>query len=868
MSRSRIFKSALVGTVAALALAGSAFGQVRSFDVPAGDLKVALDTYIRQAGVQLIYRTEDVRGKSTRGVHGALAPEPALEQLLAGSGVVATRDRSGAIVVAKRPQGEAGAPPASEASQVEGSTQLGEIVVTTGSRIRGARPSSPVIRLSQDDMRNAGESNLGDAIRNLPQNFNGGQSPSIGQGAGQNNVNGNSTSQLNLRGLGPDATLTLLNGRRLAYNSVRQGVDITAIPLDAVDRLEIVADGASALYGSDAVGGVANVILKRDYDGLSTTVRFGTATDGGNTQQQYSIVGGRTWVGGGIVATANYEKSTAITARQRSYTSMQDDTTILYPPIEASAGVVSAHQDLSKSITLNIDALYNSRSTFSASPNTATAAYKINGSAFNSDLHSYLISPNIDFALKGSWRANASYVYGRDKNDQLGFFWANGTASLPQATVYTNTTQVFELTAEGRLIALPAGDVRLAVGGGYRQVELAVSRGATASAVATKFAVNQDARYGFGEVNIPLTRDGKGVPVPGTLTATMAARYEDYPGMDQVLVPKVGITYAPVPDFELMASWGKSFKAPVLNQQYAAETDILRNAVTAGGVGYPAQSTVLQRTGGNPDVTPERATSWTLTGTLRPRFAPSAKLAVSYFHIDYTDRIAQPFASSAGALSNPLYTGFVTLNPGAATIQSIVANSGTVLQNGSGFPYDPNKVVAILDMRVQNIAEQRIEGVDVSADYQFDGGAFGSFTTMGSLAYISSKQRLLAGQPSADLSGVIFNPPKIRARLGLIWQAGDVSLSPFVNYSGRLTDNRLAPIYQISDQVTVDVTARFHIHSDLPALHDLEILASLINITNEAPKSIRTTRIDNTPYESTNYSPVGRFVSLSIVRRW
>src|SRR6185369_12943879 len=104
-------------------------------------------------------------------------------------------------------------------------------------------------------------------------------------------VNTGGASTLNLRGLGSGATLTLLNGHRLAYNVTNPAVDVSAIPLEAVERLEIVADGASALYGSDAVAGVANVVLKRDYAGLSTSARFGASTDGGNSQQQYSVVG-------------------------------------------------------------------------------------------------------------------------------------------------------------------------------------------------------------------------------------------------------------------------------------------------------------------------------------------------------------------------------------------------------------------------------------------------------------------------------------------------------------------------------------------------------------------------------------------------
>src|SRR3546814_3459435 len=97
-------------------------------------------------------------------------------------------------------------------------------------------------------------------------------------------------SALNLRGLGPDATLTLFNGHRVAYDAIGQGVDISAVPLAAVDRIEVLTDGSSALYGSDAVGGVANVILRRDYDGAVASARVGGATDGGDFEQQYNLV--------------------------------------------------------------------------------------------------------------------------------------------------------------------------------------------------------------------------------------------------------------------------------------------------------------------------------------------------------------------------------------------------------------------------------------------------------------------------------------------------------------------------------------------------------------------------------------------------
>src|SRR5690606_21184391 len=123
-------------------------------------------------------------------------------------------------------------------------------------------------------------------------NFTGGQNPGVlmgnvaGGGLANQNVTGG--SGLNLRGLGPDASLTLLSGRRLAYGGFVQSVDISAIPVEAVERVEIVADGASAIYGSDAVGGVANVVLKRDFEGVALSARYGAASDGGLATHEYT----------------------------------------------------------------------------------------------------------------------------------------------------------------------------------------------------------------------------------------------------------------------------------------------------------------------------------------------------------------------------------------------------------------------------------------------------------------------------------------------------------------------------------------------------------------------------------------------------
>ena len=108
----------------------------------------------------------------------------------------------------------------------------------------------------------------------------------------------------------------------------------------------MVADGASALYGSDAVGGVANIILRRDYEGLETTARAGAATDGGDEQQEYSLVGGRRWSSGGFMLAIDHEFQTPITAAQRDYTSDYDPSFFLTDRIKQTSAVLAGHQQI------------------------------------------------------------------------------------------------------------------------------------------------------------------------------------------------------------------------------------------------------------------------------------------------------------------------------------------------------------------------------------------------------------------------------------------------------------------------------------------------------------------------------------------
>ena len=208
-------------------------------------------------------------------LHGHAATLPNPEPLAGSPDADAQQDSAQREDAAGQGTAAAGTPPVQDAA----ATEL-ETVTVTGTRLRGGITPSPVIAIGSERIRQEGFSTLGEVVRSLPQNFNGGQNPGVVSATGSGNMynqNAGGGSSLNLRGIGPDATLTLLNGRRLAYGGLMQAVDISAIPVAAVERVDIVADGASAIYGSDAVAGVGNVILKRDMEGAVLSARYGRA---------------------------------------------------------------------------------------------------------------------------------------------------------------------------------------------------------------------------------------------------------------------------------------------------------------------------------------------------------------------------------------------------------------------------------------------------------------------------------------------------------------------------------------------------------------------------------------------------------------
>ena len=209
-------------------------------------------------------------------------------------------------------------------------TALDQVVVT-GTHIRGAAPvGAEVITVTQEDIRKGGFTRMEEVLRSLPQNFGGGAREETYGATDIISGNDISTSNLtkgttvNLRGLSAGATLVLVNGRRLAPSGDR-GLfsDISTLPLGAVERIEILAEGASALYGSDAVGGVVNIILNKEFSGAQTSLRAGAGAGDTNDYQLTQLLGTH-WAGGSAMISYEFTQRDELRATSRGFSADSD----------------------------------------------------------------------------------------------------------------------------------------------------------------------------------------------------------------------------------------------------------------------------------------------------------------------------------------------------------------------------------------------------------------------------------------------------------------------------------------------------------------------------------------------------------------
>ena len=184
-----------------------------------------------------------------------------------------------------------------------------QTIVVTGSRIRRVdiETSNPVIAIGREAIQNAGGLTIGSVVQAIPSNTGSFANPQT------NNGGGTGASGVNLRGLGSNRTLILVNGNRIING------DLNSIPKDMVERVEVLSDGASAIYGSDAIGGVVNIITRKNYQGAEFSTDYGISDHGDGARRGFSFTFGQSGEKGSIMGGIEYNKQDQILAGNRSF---------------------------------------------------------------------------------------------------------------------------------------------------------------------------------------------------------------------------------------------------------------------------------------------------------------------------------------------------------------------------------------------------------------------------------------------------------------------------------------------------------------------------------------------------------------------
>lgn len=313
---------ALLITFTLSTLLARAADPLHAFDVPAGEAAVTLKQAAKQGRVEIVFPAKLVQGVTTNAVKGGFTAREALHRMLAGTELVlVTDEKTGALTVnrvprdgkngSSRPADAAAAnhPAARSANEAEagsagtriedGTVKLDTFEVFGRKTLNMDLPRSrddalPYVVFDRQAINNSGVSSLEEFFRSRLTM----ESTALSESQTTSNLGGRST--INLRGLGANQTLILVDGHRMSgvvsVGSPSQP-DLNGIPLSAVERIEILPTSASAIYGGNATGGVVNIVLRRDYAGVETKFTYGNTFSTDAATRQVDLSAGFTLFG-------------------------------------------------------------------------------------------------------------------------------------------------------------------------------------------------------------------------------------------------------------------------------------------------------------------------------------------------------------------------------------------------------------------------------------------------------------------------------------------------------------------------------------------------------------------------------------------
>lgn len=894
----------------------------RMFNIEAKPAAQSLTDYAQQAHTQLGYDVDIVDDILTNAVVGEYESAEALELLLEGTGLAAEHGERG-IFIRRVPKREVGGdieertPPVAETNSLQFAQTLAaeaqatvaqnqtsrttetdsgedekkrplEEIIVTGTNIRGIAPdSSPTRTYTREDIQISGAGTTQDFIQTLTENFGGGSNANIparlgDQGAAFNAAPGGSFgSSVNLRGLGSGATLVVLNGHRLApASTIGDFTDISMIPASAIERVETLTDGASSIYGSDAVAGVVNFILRDDIDGLETSLRYGTGTENG-TPDQYraDIIGGKNWDSGHALVAYEFFNQEQLSVEDRSFAQQDVVPNYLLPSQKRHSILASAAQDVTPDLELFADFTYSDRK--ARQIRTQLFAPDVTNE-FNASSESMAVAAGGGLNVWGNWVFDFSGTYSDLDTTTI------NRGSADRISVTDSSIGTADAILSGTLWRVPGGDIKLALGGHFRTESFFSNDFNNITGTETQRRdADRNVYAAFGEVFIPIIGNENSVAGIERLEVNASGRIDHFNDFGSTANPKVGALWSPVAGLNFRGSYSTSFKAPPLGRVGVNDLNAsllptsLLNALFGFTPGDPSIADVVVLTQGGTDKNLDAETSRAFTAGLdfhQQWRTHSLEISATWFDIDFKDRIGTSpipgntifFDAPNIAFNNPdaFPEGTVIFSPTQDQVNEITNSLDRPLSNPFGLdPLDVEIINRVLVAR--NLSRTVVRGLDFDLAYTYEltGGAlhFGLDGTF----LIDFQQQAASSTPLIERLNTLYSPVglKLRGRAG--YSDDNFSANVFVNFVDDYQTDNTATGLPLDSWTTVDVSFSYDTTESLgnSILNNSLFRLSVINLFDDNPPLAPiNTSVAVDGYDPTNASPLGRFIAFEITK--
>lgn len=768
----------------------------------------------------------------------------------------------------------------------EAEPEAGAIIVT-GSLIRGLPReymASPVFTRDRIDINRSGAGSTAEFLLTIPQNFTGDLSEFATTGAGIGSPLGDATTYnqfdgfagFALRGLASDATLTLLNGRRMPSVGMTESPTVSVLPSMLIERIDIIPDGASATYGADAVAGVVNIVTRKPKQGLEVEIRNAMTTETGKTSLQASALAGHSWSSGSIYGMAMYQKRAPFT---RDPVRVSDEyLQIDELPDELLTGFYAGGQQSFGDFTYSLDASYFERERRSQQRYLDEPQYN---RRFHTGASGYSFYNNLHWQGRGLTAIDLYVDYGRNDTNSD----SRRVTGSPSFRNYSNTLFVAELHGQTQLFRLPAGPVIAAAGAQYRAETLWTD----ARIFFNRSGGSRKTKSVFGEVNVPLVGVDQAVPLVRSLTLSAAGRYEDL-GFDTAFSPKLGLRWQVDRSIALRGTYARSFLVPRFRSTIGIAEQVsiglypykfldpaLQNPALPAG-----QTLVMYRAGANPALKTQNADTFTIGADLTPAFIPGLTIKADYYRIKITGRVGKPTPDDSLSVADLQI--FNTRNPSMAQLQAVLGNPDVFRRfaevpgyNGGELTFFDNagqvptsllsQIQLIADIRSQNFAIESTDGIDLDLDYKarlFGGTA--SFTLSGQ--YILNLALNAGGATAISRLDGYAKPADLRFNGTIAWGRNGFSIGSTINYVDGFVDDRAGqPRRRVGSFTTASLFASFDLGrlSRAPWLRDTTLELVVANVFDRGQPRIVDGVVGYDPY---NNPPNPRTVAVTLSKRF